>query len=124
MADIAQIAWSQDDDVYGFNDNLILKGSEYCAKYNFTNLTIPFQSYTNCDGVNHTINSESARGGIRPIWSSLYNHYVKRKGLSETKARFTKIAQSIVQIEGGGGDYGGNSGGFDTLGFGTLMYTL
>jgi len=26
--------------------------------------------------------------------------------------------------EGGGGDYGPNSGGFDALGFGTLMYTL
>ena len=124
LSDIAQMAWCQGDDVYGYNDNLILKGAEYGAKYNFTTLSIPFQPYTNCEGEKHTVNSETARGGVRPIWSGLYNHYVKVKGLSETKARFTKIAQSIVQIDGGGGDYGGNSGGFDSLGFGTLMYTL
>jgi len=29
-----------------------------------------------------------------------------------------------VRVEGGGGDYGGDSGGFDQLGFGTLAYTL
>lgn len=124
LADIAQIAWSQGDDVYGYNDNAILKGAEYAAKYNFTTLSIPFQTYSTCEGETHVANSETARGGVRPIWTGLYNHYVKLKGLSETKARFTKIAQSIVQIDGGGGDYGGNSGGFDSLGFGTLMYSL
>jgi len=30
----------------------------------------------------------------------------------------------IANIEGGGGDYGPNSGGFDALGHGTLMFRL
>jgi hypothetical protein len=29
-----------------------------------------------------------------------------------------------VRPEGGGGDYGPNSGGYDQTGYGTLMYTL
>jgi hypothetical protein len=29
---------------------------------------------------------------------------------------------NLVHPEGGGGDYGSTSGGYDQLGFGTLMY--
>ena len=31
---------------------------------------------------------------------------------------------SKLRPEGGGGNYGPNSGGFDQLGYGTLTYTL
>jgi len=31
---------------------------------------------------------------------------------------------AAVRPEGGGGDYGPNSGGYDQLGYGTLLYTL
>ena len=55
------------------------------------------------------------------MWESLYNHYVKEKGLSGT---YTQMAAGTVRPEGGGGDYGPNSGGFDQLGFGTLMCSL
>ena len=124
LADIGQITWNQGDDVYGYNDNLILKGAEYAAKYNYTTLTVPFQPYVNCNNERHIVNNDVGRAGARPIWTGLYNHYVKRKGMSETSARFTKIAKNVVGVEGGGGDYGGNSGGFDSLGFGTLLYSL
>jgi hypothetical protein len=123
LSDIGQITWNQGDDAYGYNDNLILKGAEYAAKYNFTSQTTPFEPYNNCDNVNHTKNSEVSRGGVRPIWTAIYNHYVKRKGLSETKAKFVTIAKNAGGVEGGGGDYGPNSGGFDSMGFGTLLYT-
>ena len=33
-------------------------------------------------------------------------------------------ANSTDGVEGGGGSYGGDSGGFDGLGFGTLVYRL
>ena len=125
LADIAQSAWNQGDNVYGYNNNLILKGAEYEAKYNFTNQTIPFQPYNNCDNVNQTVISQVARGGIRPIWHGLYNHYVKRAGLSETlNAKYITYVKNLYAVEGGGGDYGPNSGGFDSMGFGTLLYTL
>lgn len=42
-----------------------------------------------------------------------------RRGLSVPY--ITAMAES-VRPEGGGGDYGTTSGGFDQLGFGTVMY--
>ena len=36
--------------------------------------------------------------------------------------KYTKIATEYVGIEGGGGYYDANSGGYDVLGLGTLMY--
>jgi hypothetical protein len=65
--------------------------------------------------------SENGRNGTRPIFELLYNHYVKRKKLNAPY--ITQYAQ-LVRPEGGGGDYGPNSGGFDQLGYGTLMHTL
>lgn len=34
------------------------------------------------------------------------------------------IVESSGGAEGGGGDYGPNSGGYDQLGYGTLLYRL
>jgi LPXTG-motif cell wall-anchored protein len=56
----------------------------------------------------------------RPIWAMIANHYTKRRGLSATN--LTQIAAKAAP-EGGGGDYGPNSGGYDQLGFGTLLFT-
>jgi hypothetical protein len=35
-----------------------------------------------------------------------------------------KAFANRAQVEGGGGDYGPNSGGYDQLGYGTLLYSL
>jgi len=51
----------------------------------------------------------------------VYNHYVKLKGLP---APYTTRMAEKGRPEGGGGDYGPNSGGFDQLGYGTLTATL
>jgi hypothetical protein len=63
----------------------------------------------------------SGRGDKRPMWTLIYNHYVKIKGKT---AQYTGMGVQVTQPEGGGGDYGGASGGFDQLGFGTLLFTL
>jgi hypothetical protein len=39
-------------------------------------------------------------------------------------APYTKAFAEKVRPEGGGSNYGPNSGGFDQLGYGTLTYTL
>jgi hypothetical protein len=40
------------------------------------------------------------------------------------RAPYLTAYATKVRPEGGGGDYGPNSGGFDQLGFGTLTFTL
>ncbi|MGC3991437.1 MAG: alginate lyase family protein [Chthoniobacteraceae bacterium] len=119
MGAICEMAWKQGDDLYGYDDNRFLKGCEYVAKYNLGE-DVPFKTYSN-DKVTQTVVSDDARGGARPVWDLVYNHYVKLKGLSAPYT--TKMAEKS-RPEGGGGDYGPNSGGFDQLGYGTLTATL
>ncbi|TJY68773.1 cell wall anchor protein [Sphingobacterium alkalisoli] len=127
LGHIAQLAWNQGDDFYGLDDNRYLKASEYVAKYNVANLEVPFHEYTrkwaaNCAQTEvHTQISSVGKGANRPIWAGPYYHYTKIKG---KQAIYTGLGVESVHPEGGGGDYGPNSGGFDQLGFGTLMYTL
>ncbi|HEY4787089.1 MAG TPA: alginate lyase family protein [Bacteroidales bacterium] len=122
---ICQLAWNQGDDLWGFNDNMILKGSEYMAKYNVAFLEVPFTTVnyiTDCQGDvgQLTSISSSSRGTVRPMWAMVYNHYVKIKGLT---AQYTAMGVQTTQPEGGGGDYGSTSGGFDQFGFGTLLFS-
>lgn len=116
---ICQMAWSQGDDLYGYDNNLVLAGAEYAAKYNL-GYDVPFTTYKNSD-VTQTVISEADRGTERPIWEMLYNHYVVLKGLD---APNVSAFASKLRPEGGGGDFGPNSGGYDQLGYGTLLYTL
>jgi hypothetical protein len=84
---------------------------------------VPFKEYDyhDCDTtVAQTVISDVERGTVRPIWSMFYNHYVKRKGMT---APYTLLGVNTTYPEGGGGDYGPNSGGYDQLGFGTLMFS-
>lgn len=98
--------------------------AEYVAKYNL-GYDVPFTTYTNSDGT-QTVISNNSRGDVRPIWELLYNHYGVLRGLNVTWTK--KYRDLVVEdgsgAEGGGGNYGTESGGFDQLGYGTLMYTL
>ncbi|UJR61542.1 cell wall anchor protein [Dickeya zeae] len=116
---LAQMAWNQGDDLFGYDDNRLLKGVEYVAAYNLGQ-DVPYTTYTNSD-VTQTEIAAGGRGTLRPIWELLYNHYVVLKKLD---APYTKAFAEKVRAEGGGGNYGPNSGGYDHLGYGTLMFTL
>ena len=130
LTTICKLAENQGDDTWGYNDNIILKASEYIAKYNVANLDVPYKIYSwhegdpwNGCGVKTTelpVIGSSGRGAKRPQWEMIYNYYVKQKGETAT---YTTLGASSVRPEGGGGDYGPNSGGFDQLGFGTLLFT-
>jgi hypothetical protein len=64
--------------------------------------------------------SSSGRGAERPNWELFYDHYAKVKGIyAPDSQRFAEL----LRPEGGGGDYGTSSGGFDQLGFGTLAFS-
>lgn len=92
---------------------------EYIAKYNLGN-NVPYTPYNNCDNVNQLMISSKGRGEVRPSWELVYNYFVKVRG---EQAPYMQQYASLVRPEGGGGDYGPNSGGYDQLGFGTLMYS-
>ncbi|VWB61992.1 membrane protein [Burkholderia lata] len=114
-----QMAWNQGDDLFGYDDNRLLKGAEYAARYNLGQ-DVPYTSYSDSLATQPVI-SPGSRGDTRPIWELLYNHYVVLKKLD---APGVAAYAQRVRPEGGGGDYGSTSGGFDQLGYGTLTYTL
>ncbi|WP_105968839.1 alginate lyase family protein [Streptomyces geranii] len=118
-----EMAWSQGDDLYGYDSNRFMKAAQYVAKYNLGN-DVPFTTYTwgsgtTCSQQTQTVISSASRGQARPVWDILYYHYAKRRGLS---VPYIQAMAESVRPEGGGGDYGTTSGGFDQTGFGTLMY--
>lgn len=120
MAVICEMAWKQGDDLYGYDNNRFLAGCEYVAKYNLGE-DVPFKTYVNSSHGTQEQISDDGRGQLRPGWELVYNHYAVRKGLA---APYTARMAEKVRPEGGGGDYGPNSGGYDQLGFGTLTATL
>ena len=118
-----EMAWNQGEDLYGYDDNRFLKAAQYVAKYNLGE-DVPFTKYTwgtgqNCAYQEHTVISSASRGQLRPVWELLHYHYTRRKYLS---VPYISAMAAQVRPEGGGGDYGSTSGGFDQTGFGTLAY--
>ncbi|KAG0129513.1 chondroitin AC/alginate lyase [Tuber indicum] len=120
----AQMASNQGVDLFSYLDNRILKGSEYAAKFNL-GYDVPYTTYVN-SWVNQSAISNNSRGGVRPIWELLYNRYGKAMGenVTYTKLYAEKVRAAGGGAEGGGGDYGPTSGGYDQLGYGTLMYSV
>jgi hypothetical protein len=119
-----EMAWNQGDDMYGYDSNRFMKGAEYVAQYNIGN-TVPYTTYTwgngqNCAQMSQTVISAASRGNLRPVWEMVYNHYANRMGLSVPGMA---AYAALHRPEGGGGNYGTTSGGFDQLGFGSLTFT-
>ena len=118
MAAFCEMAWNQGDDLYGYDHNRVLAGATYFARYNLGH-DVPFAKYSN-QSRTHTVISPEGRGNDRPGWETLYNHYANRCGLAVPDI---KAYAERVRPEGGGGDYGPSSGGYDQLGYGTLAFT-
>lgn len=104
---------------------LITFSAEYVAKYN-TNHTVPYTPYRSWEGVLEVV-SEKARFDIRPGYEAIYSHYAEIKSLNASwSLQYREFVNGNLtgSIEGGGGDYSPNSGGYDALGHGTLMYRI
>jgi hypothetical protein len=114
---ICEIALHQGDDLFAAYDNRLLAAARYVARYNMGG-DVPYTSYGNSD-VTQPVISDKGRGEMRPVWALFYGHYVQRRGITAPE-----IAQAMasVGLEGGGGDYGPHSGGFDQLGYGSLTF--
>lgn len=71
--------------------------------------------------------AEKARFDVRPGYETLYSHFAELKGIDASwslEYRDFVNGNLTENIEGGGGDYSPNSGGYDSLGHGTLMYRI
>ncbi|NUR41329.1 MAG: cell wall anchor protein [Streptomyces sp.] len=124
MGALCEMAWNQGDDLYSYDSRRFMKAAQYVAKYNL-GLDVPYTTYTwgtgqNCATSSQTVIGSGSRGQIRPVWAQLHFHYNRRLSLDDKY--ISRMYYDLVAPEGGGGDYGTTSGGFDQLGFGTLMY--
>jgi hypothetical protein len=119
LGTFCEIAWNQGIDLYSELDNAFLAMGENIAKHNLY-YDVPYVSYVNCE-YDYQTNIGGGQGQMRAGWDLIYNHYVNRKGMS---APYSKEAAEQMRPDGGGGQYGGNSGGFDQLGFTTLTHSL
>jgi hypothetical protein len=124
MATFMETAWNQGIDLYSADDNAFAGAAEYVASYNLGN-TVPYTAYSWGSGTDCTYNEQTAisaagRGTVRPVWAMIHHHYSSRRGLDLPNV--AAMAASVAP-EGGGGDYGSTSGGYDALGFGGLLYS-
>lgn len=135
-------------DFFAANDNAVMKMGEYTALFNLrdgadqmnttgswliTKDKMPFNTYRYCidcsctnknHGTTHTsVADDTGRGGLRPGWEILYNHYAKVKNLSSGYTYAKQAAEKMRPECGADGTsrYGTNSGAYDQLGWGTLM---
>lgn len=128
--DICQTGWNQGDDLFSYMDNRLAAGIEHVAALNFCGVAsadMPWTAYwyhdrshsaSATDSWQMTGDNTGGLGGWRPYWSRIIGHY---EGVKGVKMRYSEKADSIVGIDDGGGSYGQTSGGFDHLGFSTLM---
>jgi hypothetical protein len=113
LAECSEIAWHQGLNLYAYENNRLLKGFEYVAKFNLGN-EVPFSSTT--DRTGKYIHKEIARqdrGPLRAVYEQVYYHYASM-GID---APFTKQAAEKIRPEGPGRP------GADHPGYGTLFYT-
>ena len=108
----AEIAWNQGVDLYGWNNNRILKGFEYTAKYGLGE-EVPFQTYLDRTGKyglggrhqNYTEISTVSRGRFWPIFERIQNHYTNRRNIY---APYSSKVVKIKRPEGHSSDYVGH----------------
>lgn len=129
MGVICQLTWNQGDDFFGYNDNMYLKGCEYNGRMWTAKLEVPYIPYVRvyqgpwgiAEHISDILASKDDANGAGSIWALAYYHYAKIKGLPAEKYQYTKMGMEVSMPEGGPNG-SGNSGAYDQLGFGTLMY--
>ena len=121
-ADVCGAGLNQGDDLYAYMDDRIATGFEYVAAYNTGEEGLPNSPYTNSDGTFPEM-GYGGRGTNRCGWPRIVNYYENIRGVDMPYSHKIMMMHENG-IDGGGGFYGGNSGGYDHLGFTTLMCSL
>ncbi|MDN3670442.1 cellulose binding domain-containing protein [Echinicola jeungdonensis] len=115
MANSCQMAWNQGVNLYGYDDNLFLKGAEYVARTGALSLEAPFfEELNTCSNRGHrwVASNQLGRYFDQPVWEIVYNHYVVKQGL---EAPHVEAMAQIMRFAGSTNDQ---------LGHGTLIFTL
>jgi hypothetical protein len=114
LAECCAIAWNQGLNLYAYNNNRLLKGFGYVAKFNLGN-EVPFTEWLDRTGkYHHTKISQKERGKLRAVYEQVYNHYVNQMGLN---APYVQQAAEKLRPEGPGNP------GADHPGYGTLYFS-
>lgn len=135
LGTFCQMAYNIGEDLFSFEGGRAIAFAQYVAKYNkvlegidptlgnlpqssfkYTADTLPFVEYT-YSGATMSAISPDGRGTVRPGWD-IWVGYCRSHGIPAT---YLEEYAEDFRPDGGGGHYGGNSGGFDQLGFSTLM---
>ncbi len=126
--DICQIGFNQGDDLYAYMNDRIAAGCEYVCALNFADIAgadlpwYPYE-YADCAGKRGASwqmfgPNEGGKGERRPNWDRIRGYY---EGLRGVKLQYADKAAAALCPDGGGGNYNANSGGFDHLGFSSLV---
>lgn len=146
MGAFCQMAYNIGEDLFAYDNYRALAMAEYVGKYNlytdeafqkasntqngfddsyfqYRSADMPYTAYTNPSWSCPTIATDQ-RGTKRPAWELFYG-YAKAHNVSAIYCQ--KWVEQMRKYnsygcDGGAGDYGPNSGGFDQLGYGTLMF--
>ena len=115
LAEIAEVAWNQGDDLYASLDNRIMEGCEYLSKSNL-GYEVPFFTWKDKTGKysNWQTLGQAGLGEFRAVFELPYNHYVERRHLSMP---YTRMVLGCVRPEGAGFTC-------DNPGFGSLLFYL
>lgn len=115
LAEIAEVAWNQGDDLYGAFDDRIMKGCEYLSKSNL-GYEVPFVTWKDRTGKysNWRTLGKAGLGEFRAVFELPYNHYVVR---CQKEMPYTRMVLGRIRPEGAGFTC-------DNPGFGTLLFYL
>ncbi|MFG2786377.1 alginate lyase family protein [Streptomyces sp. NPDC048419] len=104
--DVAQVAWNQGVDLWGFDGNRVLANFEYAARYNLGG-DVPFTPDLDRTGKYiKTAVSATGRGSLPPIYEMAYAHYAGVRGLDApyTKAALFRGTGGTRVVEGSNDD--------------------
>ncbi|MFM1733916.1 alginate lyase family protein [Bacteroides uniformis] len=116
LAELAECAWKQGDNLYAALDNRIMKGYEYLSKVNLGYTDVPFEVWKDATGkyCNWQNMGEAELGKFRAVFEIAYNHYVERRGIAMP---YTEKVLKRIRPEG-------IEWTCDNPGFGTLLFYL
>jgi len=118
MALLCQMAWNQGDDLFGYDNNRVLRAYEYNAKYN-NGTDVPWVFHRNASlSYTETLSDAGRNPGGYTSYEIIYNHYANVKGIA---APWNKIGMNVIRPEGATGT-GGHPSAQDHLGLGSLTY--